>query len=128
MATEMQHAGVPLVVVSRRLDHWRSRRHSTSTPTPCPAATPRRPHPPADPPVVRVTCDQNARRTFNTASWAAGEASGGPGSRITTPGQKGPQLRELSDAPALGGAGQHRCAEFQDALVGFNGGDRAGTA
>ena len=46
MATEMLHAGVPLVIVSRRLDHRRSRRPSTSTPTLSPAATPK-PLPPS---------------------------------------------------------------------------------
>jgi integrase len=45
MATEMFHAGVPLVIVSRRLDHRRVSTTLDSTPTPYPAATPKRPPP-----------------------------------------------------------------------------------
>ena len=48
MATEMLHAGVPLVIVSRRLDHRRVRPRSTSTPTPSPAATLKPPPPSQD--------------------------------------------------------------------------------
>jgi Phage integrase family len=66
MATQMLHAGIPPVTVSRRLDHRRFPPPSTTTPTPSPAATP-------TPPPPSGTSSRPRRAPTTSTRWSGGQ-------------------------------------------------------